>query len=100
MVRHHARRRFAPHHRVQVPEEESEAARGTGGGRAPSEAGGERSEASVRSGRTAGGCSEASSGAGRGQAAGREVIVPMLSCKDLGTAHLDPPLARVTPAVW
>ena len=78
--------------------EESEAAHGTGGGRAPSKAANERSEASARSGRTAGGRSEASSGAGRGHGAGREVIVPMPSREDLGTAHLDPPVARVTLA--
>ena len=87
-----------PHHRVQVPEEESKAARGTGGGRAPSEAASERSEASMRSGRIAWGRSEASSGAELGPAARREVIVPMPSREDLGTAHLGPPLARVTLA--
>ena len=56
----------------------------------------ERNEASARSGGTAGSCGEASSGAGRGREAGREVIFPMPSCDDLGTAHLNPPLAMVT----
>ena len=53
--------------------------------------------ASVRLERTAGGCNEASSGAGH---AVREVVVPTPSCEDLGTAHLapPPPLARVTLA--
>ena len=54
-VQHHARRRFNPHHRVQVPFEESKRAKSSGAGRAPSEASSERSEASARSGRTAGG---------------------------------------------
>ena len=48
------------------------------------------------SGRTAGGRNEASSGVGH--AAWREVIVPMPSREDLGTAHLDRPLARVSLA--
>ena len=52
-------------------------ARGTGCGPAPSEAGSERSEASVRPGRTAGGRSEASSSPGPGRSAGQEVVVPM-----------------------
>ena len=52
----------------------------------------------MRSGHATGGRSQASSGAGRGQAAGWEVIVPMPSRKDLGTAHVDPRLARVTLA--
>ena len=80
---------------MQAPEQESEAARGTAGGRAPSEAGSERSEASWRSRHTAGGDSEATSGA---RHAVREVVVPMPSLDDLGTAHLDPPLVRVTLA--
>ena len=83
---------------MQVPGEEREPAHGTGGGRAPSEAASERNEASARSERTAEVRSEASSGAGCGQGAGRAVIVPMPSREDLGTTHLDPPLARVTPA--
>ena len=78
---------------MQLPEEQCEVAHGTGDGRAPSEAGSERSDAFVCSGRTAGGCSEASSGSG--QAAGWEVIVPMPSREDLGIAHLDRPVARV-----
>ena len=60
-----------PHHRVQVPEQESETARGTGHGRATSEAGSERSEACLRSERTAGGHNDPRSGAAHGQAAGR-----------------------------
>ena len=52
----------------------------------------------MRSGRTAGGRSEASSGAGHGLAAVRKVVVSMPSRKDLGTSHLDPPLAQVTLA--
>ena len=80
---------------MQAPEQESEAARGTGGGQAPSEAGSECSEDSRRSGRTGGGHSEASSGVGHAM---REVVVPMPSREDLGTAHLDPPLVRVTLA--
>ena len=94
-IRHHTRRRFTPRPRVQAHEQESEAARGTGRGRAPTEAGSERSEASRRFGRTAGGHSEASSGAGH---AVREVVVTMPCREDLGTAHLDPPLVRVTLA--
>ena len=38
-VRHNARRPFTPHQRVQVHKQESEAPRGSGCGRAPSEAG-------------------------------------------------------------
>ena len=97
-IRHHAKQRFTPHHRVPVPGEESKPGDGTGGERAPSEAASECSDASARSGRIAGGRSEASSGAGLGQGAGREVILPMPSRKDLGRAHLDPPLDRVTLA--
>ena len=91
----HSRRGFTPRPRVLAPEQESEAARATGGGRAPSEAGSERSEASRRSGRTPGGHGETSSGAGH---AVREVVVPMPSREDLGTNHLDPSLNRVTLA--
>ena len=80
---------------MQAPEQENEAARGTGGGWAPSESGSERSEGSRRSGRTVGGHSEARSGAGH---AVREVVVPMPSREDLGTPHLEPPLVRVTLA--
>ena len=97
-VRQHARRRFTPHHRVQVHVEERERAQGSGARRAPSEVPSERTEASARSGRTAGGRSKASSGAGCGERAGREVVIPMPLREDLGTAHLDPPLARVTLA--
>ena len=62
-------------------------------GRAASEAPSERSD---RSERSAGDCSKASSGGGRGRGAGREVVIPMPSREDLGTAHLDTPLAWVT----
>ena len=34
----------------------------------------------------------------RGETAGREVVIPMPSREDLGTAHLDPLVARVTLA--
>ena len=37
-------------------------------------------------------------GGGRGCGAGREVVIPMPSREDLGTAHLHPPLAWVTLA--
>ena len=73
-------------------------AHGTNCGRAPSRAAIEHSEASALSGRFAGGRSEA--GSGRWQGAAREVIVTMPSREDLGTVHLDPPLARVTSAAW
>ena len=52
----------------------------------------------MRSGRAAGARSEARSGDGQGKAAGRQVIIPMPSREDLGTAHLDPLLAWVTLA--
>ena len=90
-VRHHGRKHFTLHHRVQVTGEESERGKGSGAGWAPSEVPSERSKGCARSGRTAGGRSEASSGAGRGPGAGREVVIPMPSREDLGTAHLDPP---------
>ena len=45
----------------------------------------------MRSGRTAGGRSKASSGAGRAQGAGRVVVILMLLREDLGTAHLHTP---------
>ena len=81
---------------MQVPVEECKRLHGSGAGWDPTEAPSERSEASARSGRTAGGRREANSGAGHGQGAGRGVIIPMPSRHDLGTAHLDPPpLARV-----
>ena len=83
---------------MQVTGEESEWGKGCGAGRAPSEALSRRSEGSARSGPSAGGRSEASSGAGRAQGARRELMIPMLLREDLGTAHLDPPLARVTLA--
>ena len=41
---------------------------------------------------------QARGGGGRGRGAGHEVVIPMPSREDLGTAHLDPPLARVTLA--
>ena len=53
-----------------------------------SEAGSECSEASRRSERTSRGHSEPICGVGHTV---REVVVPMPSCEDLGTAHLDPP---------
>ena len=80
---------------MHAPEQESEAAPGTGRGQAPREAGSERTEASRRSGRAAGGHSEANSGAGH---AVREVVVPMPSREDLGTTHLDLLLVQVTLA--
>ena len=48
----------------------------------------ERSEQSERS---AGERSEGSAGGGRGRGAGHEVVIPMPSHEDLGTAHLHPP---------
>ena len=69
-VQHHARRRFTPHHRVQVPVGESGRAQGSGARRAPTEAPSDHSGASARSERTAGGRNEASSGAGRGRGPG------------------------------
>ena len=97
-VRHHGRKRFTPHHRVQVTAEGSEQGKGSGAGRSPSDARSDRSERSERSDRGAGDRSEASVGGGRGRGAGREVVIPMPSREDLGTAHLDPPVARVTLA--
>ena len=61
----------------------------------PSEAGSGRSEGFQRSGRSAGGGSEASTSAGH---APREVVVPMPSRENLGTAHTEPALDRVTLA--
>ena len=54
-----------------------------------------RSEGSRRSGRSAGTGSEATTAAGH---VAREVVVPMPSRADLGEAHTDPPLDRVTLA--
>ena len=96
-LRHHGKR-FTPHHRVQVTVEGSKRGKGSRFGWAPSEARSERSERSERSGRSAGDRSNASSGVGRGRGAGHEVVIPMPSREDLGTAHLDPPVARVNLA--
>ena len=98
-VRHHTKRKCKP--RPRLPEEHAEPAEGpggdepasTGGGRAPSEAGSVRSEGSQRSRRSGG--SEASTA--RGHVA-REVVVPQPSRDELGDAHNDPPLDRVTLA--
>ena len=95
-IRHHTKRQYKP--RPPLPEEHAEPAEGTGGeqpagtggGRAPSEAGGVRSEGSQRSRRS--GASTA-----RGHVA-REVVVPQPSRDELGDAHNDPPLDRVTLA--
>ena len=92
-IRHHARRKYQPPDRL--PEEHGDRPGGTSGGRAPREAGSARSEGSRRSGRSAGAGSEASTGAGL---AAREVVVPMASRDDLGEAHTEPPLDRVTLA--
>ena len=98
-IRHHTKRQYKP--RPRLPEEHAEPAEGprgdqpagTGGGRAPSEAGSVRSEGSQRSRRSGG--SEASTA--RGHMA-REVVVPQPSRDELGEAHTDPPLDRVTLA--
>ena len=98
-IRHHTRRKCQP--RARLPEEHGDHPRGTGGdrpggsggGRAPSEAGSARSEGSRRSGRSAGAGSEASTAAGH---VARGVFVPMPSRDDLGEAHTEPPLDRVT----
>ena len=98
-IRHHTRRQYKP--RPRLPEEHAEPAEGpggaqpagTGGGRAPSEAGSVRSVGSQRSRRSGG--SEASTA--RGHMA-REVVVPQPSRDELGEAHTDPPLDRVTLA--
>ena len=87
------RRKYKP--RPRLPEEHGEPPGGTGGGRTPSEAGCARSEGSRRSGRSAGAGSEPSTGAGH---APREVVVPMPSRDDLGEAHTEPPVDRVTLA--
>ena len=98
-IRHHSKRKYKP--RPRLPEEHAEPAEGpggdqpagTGGGQAPSEAGSVRSEGSQRSRRSGG--SEASTA--RGHVA-REVVVPQPSRDELGDAHNDPPLDRVTLA--
>ena len=54
-----------------------------------------RSEGLRRSGRSAGTGNEAGTAAGHVE---REVVVPMPSRDDLGEAHPDPPLHRVTLA--
>ena len=100
-IRHHAKRKYKP--RPRLPEEHAEPPggpgsdqlAGTGGGRPPSEAGSVRSEGSRRSGCLGGTGSKASTA--RGHVA-REVVVPMPSPDDLGVAHTDPPLDRVTLA--
>ena len=100
-IRHHTKRKYKP--RPRLPEEHGEPPggtggdrpAGTGGGRPPSEAGSVRSEGLRRSGRSGGTGSEASTA--RGHVA-REVVVPMPSRDDLGEAHTDPPLDRVTLA--
>ena len=94
-VRHQGRKRFTPHHRVPVTSEGSE--RGKGSGLDGPQARPEVSKGSSRSGRSAGDRNEASLGAGRGHGAGREVVIPMPSREDLGTAHLDPPLGLGHP---
>ena len=98
-IRHHTKRQYKP--RPRLPEEHAEPAEGPGGaqpagtgvGRAPSEAGNVRSEGSQRSRRSGG--SEASTA--RGHMA-RKVVVPQPSRDELGEAHTDPPLDRVTLA--
>ena len=98
-IRHSPKRKYKP--RPRLPEEHAEPAEGpvgdqpagTGGGWAPSEAGSVRSEGSQRSRRSGG--SEASTA--RGHVA-REVVVPQPSRDELGEAHNDPPLDRVTLA--
>ena len=100
-IRHHAKRKYKP--RPQLPEEHAEPPEGpggdqpagTGGGRAPSKGSSVRSEGSLRSGRSGGTGSEASTAAGH---VAREVVVPMPSRDELGEAHTDPPLDRVTLA--
>ena len=85
----------------RLPEEHAEPAEGpggdqpagTGGGRAPSEAGSVRSEGSQRSRRSGG--SEASTATGN---VARQVVVPQPPRDELGDAHNDPPLDRVTLA--
>ena len=89
--------------RPRLPEEHGEPPGGTGGDRPASTGGGRplsgagsvRSEGSRRSGRSAGTGSEASTAAGH---VACEVVVPMPSRDDLGEAHTEPPLDRVTLA--
>ena len=98
-IRHHTKCKYKA--RPRLPEEHAEPAEGpggerpagTGGGRAPREAGSVRSEGSQRSRRLGG--SEASTA--RGHVA-RELVVPQPSRDELGDAHNDPPLDRVTLA--
>ena len=98
-IRHHTKRKYRP--RPRLPEEHAEPPEGpggdqptgSGGGRPPSEAGSVRSEGSRHSGRSGG--SEASTATGH---VAREVVVPMPSRDELGDAHTDPPLDRVTLA--
>ena len=92
-IPHHPRRKYQP--RARLPEEHGDRPGGTSGGRALSEAGSARSEGSRRSGRSAGVGREASTGAGH---VAREVVVPMAFPDDLGEAHTEPPLDRVTLA--
>ena len=97
----HTWRKYQP--RARLPEEHGDRPGGTGGnqpggtggGQAPSEAGSARSEGSRRSGRSAGAGSEANTTAGQ---VARDVVVPMPSRDDLGEAHTEPPLDRVTVA--
>ena len=98
-IRHHTKRKYKP--RPRLPEEHAEPPEGpggnqpagSGGGRPPSEAGIVRSEGSWRSRRSGG--SEASTAMGH---VAREVVVPQPSRDELGDAHTDPPLDRVTLA--
>ena len=98
-IRHHTKRQYKP--RPRLREEHAEPAEdpggdqptGTGSGRAPREAGSVRSQGSQRSRRSGG--SEASTA--RGHMA-REVVVPQPSRDELGDAHNEPPLDRVTLA--
>ena len=98
-IRHHTKRQYKP--RPRLPEEHAKPAEGpggdqpagTGGERAPSKAGSVRSEGSQRSQRSGG--SEASTA--RGHMA-REVVVSQPSRDELGDAHNDLPLDRVTLA--
>ena len=98
-IRHHTKRKYKP--RPRLPEEHAEPPEGpggdqpagSGGGRPPSEAGSVRSEGSRRSGSSGG--SEASTATGH---VAREVVVPMPSRDELGDAHTDPPMDRVTLA--
>ena len=100
-IRHHTKRKYKP--RPRSPQEHAEPPEGpggdqpagSGGGRPPREAGGVRSEGSRRSGRSGGTGSEASTAAVH---VAREVVVPMPSRDELGDAHTDPPLDRVTLA--